>query len=259
MQTMSACGLSILVPAFNEGGNITAAIQGVVHAAELSGITEYEVIIVDDGSTDGTVAEAATACRTLESMMDGTNGLPLMHVVRHQSNRGLRAAYETGLAAATMPYITWTPGDGEMATGSIAAIFRAVGTADLVIPYHGTPERRTWFRRLLTWGSTTQLNWLLGHDLPYFQGTVVYPTALARSLPRTTSGFFFCAEMLAHALETDPTYTLVPLVHQERQHGVSKAVSWGAIWRAQKHIVRLWWRLRVRTAVQALGLTPETP
>jgi hypothetical protein len=101
------------------------------------------------------------------------------------------------------------------------------------------------------------LNWLLGHDLNYFQGTVVYPTDLARRLPRTVPGFFFCAEMLCHALDQGLTYVEVPLVHQERQHGVSKAVSWGAIWRAQKLILRLWYRLRVQTACAALGFALE--
>ena len=135
-----------------------------------------------------------------------------------------------------------------MAQVSIANILRAVGTADLVIPYHGNPSARPWFRRLLTFVSTLQLNVLLGHRLAYFQGCVAYPTEMARRLPRTESGFFFAAEMLSWALEEGPTYVEVPLIHQERTYGVSKAVSWRAIWRAQCLILRLAFRIHVERA-----------
>mgnify|MGYP000895555951 CR=1 FL=1 len=232
-------GVSIIVPAYNEGGNVEAALYGVLCAAREALGRDFEIIAVNDGSEDNTGA-------TLDALAGAWPDLTVLH---HERNRGLKAAYETGLARATMPFVVWLPGDGEMATPSIAAILRAVGTADLVVPYHGTPERRTWFRRLLTWGSTTQLNLLLGHDLNYYQGTVVYPTAFARRLPRTENGFFFCAEMLAHALDEGLTYVEVPLAHTDRAHGVSKAVSWRAIWRAQLLILRLFYRLRIRPLV----------
>lgn len=252
---MNDRNVSIIVLAYNEEGNIQKALAGVRCAAVTAGI-DHEIIVVDDGSADSTLTVAREFSRWF-ALDPGDK--PIFRFAAHPENRGLRAAYETGLAAATGDYVTWVPGDGEMATDSIAAIFRAVGTADLVIPYHGTPERRTCLRRLLTWGSTTQLNWLLGHHLNYFQGTVVYPTALARRLPRTVPGFFFCAEMLAHALDADLTYVEIPLEHVERSSGVSKAVSWRAIWAAQKHIVRLWWRLRVRPLFDVLAYATGGP
>lgn len=227
--------LSIIVPAFNEAGNLGQALKEI-SAAAIFCVERHEIIIVDDGSTDGT-AEIADSLAEI---------MPAVRVIHHPKNLGLRAAYESGLAVAAMGYVVWFPSDCEMAYASIKAILTAVDTTDLVIPYHGTPERRTWIRRLLTWGSTTQLNWLLGHSLHYFQGTVVYPTELARRLPRTEAGFFVMAEQLAHALDAGLTYTEVPLEHVERTSGVSKAVSWAAIWRAQKLILRLWWRLRVQ-------------
>lgn len=236
--------VSIIVPAFNEAGNIDRAAHDIAEAAHMAGV-DFELIVVDDGSTDGTNQRAGL----LQWRYQG------VRAVRHPKNLGLRAAYETGLKLATKEYVTWIPGDGEMATESIADILRAIGTADLVVPYHGTPERRSWLRRLLTWGSTTQLNVLLGHSLNYYQGTVVYPTEMARRLPRTESGFFFCAEMLAWALEEGCSYVEVPLVHQERQHGVSKAVSLRAIWRAQTLILKLWYRIQAqRMALVAEGL-----
>lgn len=225
--------VSIIVPAYNEAGNITEALNGVLWAAEHAGLDEYEVILVDDGSTDATFLTARHNVRSSA----------LRTVVRHPENLGLRAAYETGLSLATMPYVTWVPGDGEMATESIALILSKIGTADMVVPYHGTPERRPWFRRALTWISTTEMNWLFGQRLHYFQGPVVYPIEVARALPRTVPGFFCMAEMLLWALDAGLTYSQVPLTHQERIYGVSKAVSWRRIWDAQLAVLRFWCRL----------------
>lgn len=247
---MTQRAISIIVPAYNEEANIEMALAMIRVAAVESRLDDHEIIVVDDGSTDGTRAVAERFAAGVALKPDGT---PVCRVVGYARNAGLRAAYETGLFHATMPYTVWLPSDGEMAMESIKAIFHQVGHATLVVPYHGTPERRTWFRRLLTWGSTTQLNVLLGHDLHYFQGTVVYPTAMARRLPRTEGGFFFCAEMLAHAMDEHPSYVQVPLVHTDRAHGVSKAVSWRAIWRAQLLILRLHYRLRLKPLCETLS------
>lgn len=230
---MTRQGVSIIVPAFNEAGNITAAVEGVLLAAVKADV-EAEVIVVDDGSTDATYR---TAIHNL-----GPLGV---RIVRHQTNQGLRAAYETGLSLATMPLVWWVPGDNEMAHASIVAILRAIGQAELCIPYHGTPERRPWLRRALTWISTTEMNLLFGHRLHYYQGPVVYPTETAKRLPRTEPGFFCMAEMLLAALDEHPSYVEVPLEHQERVYGVSKAVSWRRIWDAQMAVLRFWWRQRI--------------
>lgn len=235
--------LTILVLAFNEAGNLAGAIHDIQGAAAV--LDDYEIVIVNDGSIDGTdrVAEALAAENSC------------VRVLHHEWNRGLKAAYETGLAAAHMPRVVWLPADREMTAASICRIFGAIGHADLVLPYHGNPAARPWFRRLLTWISTTELNILLGHQLRYYQGTTVYPTDLARSLPRTVDGFFFCAEMLACAMTLGLSYVEVPLTHQERAYGVSKAVSLSRIWAAQRAVIGFWWRFRLaRTPALAPAL-----
>jgi hypothetical protein len=243
-------GVSIIVPAMNEEGNIEGAIRDVITAATCLDL--YEIIVVDDGSTDGTSQVVRDLIATLAEENPGSPSV--VRLVCHPVNRGLRAAYETGLAEVRMQYVTWVPGDNEMALESIGKILAAIGKADLVVPYHGTPWLRPWFRRLLTWGSTTQMNVLFLKRLHYYQGPVVYPVALARSLPRTIPGFFCMAEMLLHALAAGYTYVQVPLTHQERAYGTSKAVGAGKIWDAQIAIIVFWWRIKVLGQVQALRI-----
>ena len=229
-----ARSLSVVVPAYNEMGNLENAVKDVVHA--LQTFDDYEVIIVNDGSQDGTGEVADRLAETLDRV----------RVIHHEGNRGFSASYQTGLANARMAYFTFVPGDHEVALESVEGIFEAVGKADLVVPYHGTPWNRTWHRRILTWICTTQLNILFSRNLRYFQGPAVYPTELARVLPIQTSGFFFATEMLVNALLMGYSWVEVPLTHHERTYGRSKAVKPSNIVNAQLTILRLWWDLRIR-------------
>jgi hypothetical protein len=101
-------------------------------------------------------------------------------------------------------------------------------------------------RRALTRISTDQVNLLFGWNLKYYQGPAVYPTELARALPRTVQGFYFATEMLVHALDAGYSFVEIGLTHQERSYGRSKAVAWTNAANAQWTILRLWWEIRVR-------------
>lgn len=230
----SARTLSVVVPAFNEDRNLEGAVGNVLAVA--SELDAVEVLIVNDGSTDdsGSVADALAA------------QYPNVRALHHASNAGFAAAYRTGLAHATQAFITFVPGDNEVHLETLRDVFRAVGSADLIVPYHATPGNRTWQRRLLTKIAVVQVNFLFGWRLRYYQGPTVYPTVLARRLPITSRRFFFVTEMLVQALEAGHGFVEVGLRHQERVHGRSKAVAWRNILDAQALILKLWWVLRVR-------------
>src|SRR5215212_8825790 len=99
--------ISVVVPAYNEMGNLEGAVRDVVHA--LRSFDEYEVFIVNDGSTDGT-AEVADRLATT---------LPGVRAIHHEVNRGFSESYQTGLRNARMSYFTFVPGDHEVAPESV--------------------------------------------------------------------------------------------------------------------------------------------
>jgi dolichol-phosphate mannosyltransferase len=225
--------LSIIVPAYNESHAIEGVVANIKAAA--SCLDGFEILIVDDGSTDDTGEIADRLAREH----------PEVTVIHQPQNSGFAAAYGAGLARARLEYVTFLPGDNEVALGSITNIFKAVGTADLVVPYHATPWNRTWYRRFLTWVCVTEINLLFGWRVKYTQGNAVYPTELARKLPITTRHFFFITEMLVHALVAGYSFVHVPLTHQERTYGRSKALSLANIASAEATMLRLWWNVRV--------------
>ena len=98
-----ARSISVVVPAYNEMGNLEGAVRDVVHA--LQSFDEFEVIIVNDGSKDGT---GEVADRLAEI-------LPNVRVIHHEVNRGFSESYRTGLKNARMSYFTFVPGDHEVA------------------------------------------------------------------------------------------------------------------------------------------------
>jgi dolichol-phosphate mannosyltransferase len=231
---MSPKAVTIFVPAFNEVANLEGAVEDVVTAAQV--LADYEVIMVDDGSTDGTGPLADALARRLSKIS----------VLHNETNQGLAHGYRRALERARLPYFTFVPGDREVSAESVRTILAAVGITDLVVPYHANPEARAWYRRLLTRASTRLMNMLFGLKLRYYQGPCVYPTTLARSLRTTTTGFFFLAEMLVQALRAGHTFTEIGLIHQERAYGRSKALSVGNLLRALKTVLRLWWTLRIK-------------
>jgi glycosyltransferase involved in cell wall biosynthesis len=237
--------VTILAPAYNEARNIEGAVRDAIEAA--SGLDEFEIIVVDDGSTDGT-AEVVDRLALQ---------IPQLRVIHHERNLGIGAAYRTALDAARMEYFAWTAGDRELHRDSLRDILAAIGSATVVIPYHGIPEQRDMHRRVLTWISTTQLNLMFGLRLHYYQGPAVFPTWLARALPMTSTGFYFATERLVHALAAGHSSVQVPLCSQNRTYGHSKAVSLANVFRAEWVIWRLWWRVRVRGKLAVPRVTPQ--
>jgi glycosyltransferase involved in cell wall biosynthesis len=229
--------VSIFVPAYNEAAHLEGAIADIAAAAETA-LDDYEILLVDDGSTDGTGPLADSVAQQR----------PKLRVIHQATNQGIAAGYERALEVARFEYFGFLPGDREIDPTSIKNILAAVGAAEIVVPYHGNPEARQAYRRVLTLASTTLVNRLFGLHVRYFQGPCVYPTELARALPKTAGGFYFVTQMLVHALCAGHTYVEVELFHQNRAHGRSTAVSWPNIVRALRTIAALWWTIRRRGA-----------
>jgi hypothetical protein len=95
METTTATG-SVLVPAFNESGTVGNSLLLIADTLERhSDQRSWEIVVVDDGSVDGTGDEADSAGAHL-----ATRGINVQ-VVRHVTNRGLGAALQTAFAAST--------------------------------------------------------------------------------------------------------------------------------------------------------------
>jgi dolichol-phosphate mannosyltransferase len=226
--------LSVIITAYNERENLDATVNLVLRSLE-GLFTEYEIIIVDDCSTEGT---GEVADRLAERN-------PAVRVLHHPHNLGFAASYRHGVAEAQMRNVGLVTGDNEMRLESVRAIFAAVGTADLVIPYQANQQDRPLVRRTLSRLFTWSVNALFGLRLRYFQGPCVYPTDLAQRLPVTTSGFAALTEMLVRTVKAGHSYVQVPMYVQPRVYGRSTALSLRNVATAAVTVVRLYVQLRL--------------
>ena len=107
-------GLTIVLPCFNEEANVADAIRMAVSACELCA-DDYEILVVDDGSSDETAAIAA-------EFADADRHVRL---VVHAHNRGYGDAVRSGVDAATMPWLLLTDADLQFDLRELKEIGRA--------------------------------------------------------------------------------------------------------------------------------------
>ncbi len=93
--------ISVVIPAKNEAENIVALVEGIDRA--LVGLEPFEIIVVDDCSTDNSVAVLQARAVTM----------PHLRVIRHDRSGGQSAAVHSGVRAATAPVICTLDGDGQ--------------------------------------------------------------------------------------------------------------------------------------------------
>ena len=110
-------GLSVFFPAYNDGGTIASLVIAAVKVA--GSITpDYEVIVVNDGSSDDTA-----------KILDELAHIYPEHVriVHHEQNRGYGGALRPGFATATKEFIFYTDGDGQYDPSELVLLLREVG------------------------------------------------------------------------------------------------------------------------------------
>lgn len=198
--------ISFVVPALNEQSVITIAITELLAVAQ-DHFAEFEIILVDDGSTDGTG-------RVMDSFASTHQCISVLH---NETNRGLGAAYKRGVDAARYEHVMLVCGDGALPNPSLAVIFGAIGKADIVVPYHpNLKEIKTPMRFLISRCYTFIMNLLFGHKLHYFNGQSIHRTDLVRQIGLTSTGFAFQAEIIIKLLKAGCSYVevAVPTIDQ---------------------------------------------
>lgn len=230
---MSEPLLTFVVPAYNEAPNLEPTLRGIRAAAEERGLN-FEALIIDDGSTDAT---GAIADRLAAED-------PRIRVLHNHRNRGLGFNYSLGVTEARGRYLMMVPGDNEVLPDTVARLLGNLGRADIVVPYIANQQIRPIGRRILSRLFTTGLNALFGLRLRYYNGIVIHRIDLVRSVPVTTHGFAYQAEILVRLIRSGRSYLQVPMVIQERPAGTSKALRLRNMASVAGTVAALLWEVR---------------
>jgi dolichol-phosphate mannosyltransferase len=118
--------LSVVIPAYNESGNIGALVTEINQA--LSGVVSYEILIIDDGSNDGSAEEALNAGRHVR-------------VLRHKNRTGKSRALVSGFQAARGQWIATLDGDGQNNPLDLARLWPRIAQSQPAL-FAGVSKRR---------------------------------------------------------------------------------------------------------------------
>jgi dolichol-phosphate mannosyltransferase len=212
--------LSVVIPARNEAANI-APLVGEIRAA-LDGRLEYEIVYVDDGSGDSTVAEIERLQR----------GLPALRLVRHRARAGQSAAVRTGVKAARAPWIATLDGDGQNDPADIPRLWamarEAVDAEHMLIAGRRANRRDSATKRCSSRIANGVRSRLLGDDTPDTGcGLKLFTRALYLDLP-----FFDHQHRFLPALVMREGGRVVsaPVNHRPRERGTSNYGTLDRLW-----------------------------
>jgi len=230
-----ALRVSVVAAVLNEAENIRPVLTEMAHALE--GLKPFEVIFVDDGSTDATLAELL-ACRDV---------LPELRVLSHDRRCGKSAALRTGIEAATSRWIATIDGDGQDDPSEIPAMLAlaegANGPAPLVV---GVRLKRNdnFSRRFATRFANGLRKRLLQDGCPDTGAPMkLFPREAFLRLPQFEGLHRFLPALLGtygHPL------LCKPVRHRMRLHGSSKYTNWNRALVGLRDMIGVMW-LQKRT------------
>lgn len=227
---MPGMSLTILMPVYNEKPTLEAILKRV----EATGLAT-EIIVVDDGSTDGTRA-------LLHSLVPNH---PLLKLILHDRNRGKGAAIQTGIRAATQDLLLIQDADLEYDPRDYPALLDPIrqGNADVVFGsrFLGAPRRTTMFwhmvaNKLLTMMTNVLYNSILS-DME--TGYKLFRREIIQSIPLRCRRFDFEPEVTAKLLKRRVRIFEVPISFNPREYDEGKKIglkdAFAAVWTLLKY------------------------
>jgi len=226
--------LTIIVPALNEEAKIADTINAVLPLAH-DLLDDFEMILVDDGSTDST-----------GSIMEQYASNPNVSIIHHEQRRGLGFTFMEVLKQAKFDSIVLIPGDDAYRHDGIARMFRAVGAADLVICHRDNQSDRSFLRSAQSHALRMTLNRLFGFGLFDYHGVPIYPVKWVRRIALDANGYAFQICALISLLQIGLTYVQVPVSLNAELKGSSRALRLGTYLALGKAIITLLRRVPIR-------------
>lgn len=236
--------LSVVVPVCDEVDNVLPLAREV--AAALAG-SLFELIFVDDGSTDGT-ADAVLAAR---------REVPQVRLIRHSRRSGQSAAVRTGVRAARAEWVATLDGDGQNDPADIPALLaardaaRAADASVLIVMGHRTTRRDSWLKRVSSRVANGVRGRLLGDGSPDTGcGIKLMHRATFLELP-----FFDHLHRFLPALyqQQGARAVSVPVNHRPRTRGRSKYGLNNRLWVGIVDLIGVMWlRARAKPGLTAV-------
>ena len=230
MADRPAPDVSLVVPVYNERENVGALVAEI--AAALAG-RRYEVVAVDDGSTDGSLAEL--------KRLKGAH--PELHIVAFERNAGQSAAFVAGFRAARGRAIVTLDADLQNDPADVPALLAELerSGAACVAGYRANRRDTPW-KRLQSRIANGVRNWLTAETI---RDTGCSLKAFRADAVRALPAFNGMHRFLPTLIRRDGgVVTEVPVRHRPRRFGKTKYGMWNRVFRALRDAFGVRWLLR---------------
>jgi glycosyltransferase involved in cell wall biosynthesis len=235
MELGSKNGISAFFPAYNDGGTIASMVLSAILVLERL-TDDYEVIVVNDGSSDYT----REILDELEQQYDR------VRVVHHEKNRGYGGALRTGFSEASKEFVFYTDGDAQYDVRDLPALWQVMNDSiDMVQGYkmgRSDPLHRVIIGRLYHWMTNLAFGIHLRDvdcDFRLIRRSVFDQVHL-----ESDSGVI-CVEMMKKIRDRGFRISEVPVHHYHRAYGQSQFFNFRRIARVGLDLLRLWRQLRL--------------
>jgi glycosyltransferase involved in cell wall biosynthesis len=229
--------ISFIISALNEERVLGTFIEQLMSVVGAARFTDYEVILINDGSTD----------RTGEIMNQAARRYPKVTAVHNPKNLRFGNSYKRGLRQARFQYVMLLCGDGGLPAASLPAIFDLIGTADIVVPWMTNLRQiKSLPRYVISRAYTTFFNVMCGMRLRYYNGLAVHRNDLLQRIRITSGGFGFQAEILIKLIKSGCTYVEVGVKGaEEKQQSVAlRPRNWVSVIATVARLVVELWRFK---------------
>jgi glycosyltransferase involved in cell wall biosynthesis len=222
--------VSLVLPAYNEADNIEPMVAEATPALEANA-DSHEIIVVDDGSADGT---AAVTRRVMESY-------PNVQLVEHPVNKGFGAAVFSGFTSAKMDWIFYTDADRQFVLSELERFVPYMDEADLIAGYRA-PRRDPFMRVFYGKGWSALCTLMFGYTVRDVDcGFKLFRREIIENLaPQIASrGATFSIEWLVRAKRAGYRFVELPVTHQPRLMGSQTGANIDVIVRAFRELVQV--------------------
>ncbi len=232
--------LSVVIPAYNEGKNIRAALESIITEVSKCNLADYEVIIIDDGSGDSSA----------EILNELANQNDKVRVIIHPDNLGKGAALTTGFRQAQMEWILFTDADLQIEMKVLPLFIEQIGQYELLV---GCRENRVdpWSRRIISKSYNLLIRKLFGVRLrdahcPF----KLFKRSFIDSIHLVSRGFFVDTELVCLAMAHGCRIGEFRVNSCRRQSGVS-SVKLSHVFETVRELLRFLHKLSTKSGNEA--------
>jgi glycosyltransferase involved in cell wall biosynthesis len=206
--------LTLFVPCLNEQERVVPTLKTIQAAMQEVG-RSYEVLVVDDGSSDRT-------CEVVDEYRKNNPGVPI-RVHRNQRNLGLSRSFVDTAFRGHGKYYRLVCGDNVEPKESMVKILSLLGTADIVVPYYPVLPGKSATRRMISRTFTLLVDLASGRRLKYYNGCALYHRYHVMRWAPYNYGFGFQADLITRLLDEGASYVEVPVsgFHLTKERGQS--------------------------------------